>query len=172
MLGAGLELEQLAHQPRADDGRAQRQRAGIVGRVVHEHRRQPRHVEHGADRPRRAHDHQRAVNRLEPLVELDEHADARRADKRHVGQVEPQLVMALAHRVGQPGIEVLGPIAVEPPDDGQLGPAFHGAPGDFHVVVSEGPTTSSAFATRSGGMVRPMRRAADGFTISRVLPTA
>ena len=41
------------------------------------------------------------MNRLEPLVELDEHPDARRADKRHVGQVEPQLVVALAHSVGQ-----------------------------------------------------------------------
>ena len=63
MRRAGFELEQLADQARARRRWSPtRQRAAASSRrVVDEHRRQPRHVEHGAHRRRRAHDDQRAL---------------------------------------------------------------------------------------------------------------
>ncbi len=124
---------------------------------LQQHAGEPRDFEHGADLRRGGADHQRALDRRQPVVQLDEHPDARRAD-------EPDARTGRGEASGGPRARSrparhrgVGPRAVEPALDDQLEPAVRrpgvGSPSMF-------PTTSSACSTMAAGIVRLASRAA------------
>ena len=164
-----IQIEDLAEQAvtrqRGPDGERDLA-AALAGRD--EQRGQPRHLEDGFHRRRQPRDDERPLHRREPLVELHQHADAGRAQERDLLEVEAQAQPAFADGLGDAGVEVLGPVAIEAALDDQVGPIAGGPPGDLH---QRAPTTRSARATRLAGSVRPIRRAEPGLTTSRVLPT-
>ena len=76
---------------------------------------------------------QPALDRGEALVELHEHRDAGGADEGDAREVQTEPVVSLAHRLGEPGIEVVCPVAIEPTRDRQLHAPVDGVARNLHV---------------------------------------
>ena len=91
--------------------------------------RDPQRHAHGL---RRIDDVEGATDAGQLFVKLDQDRDAGGAEEAQGRTIKPDVMMAFAHDVGQGAIEMVGPVAIEPPHYGNVKDSVAGDACDLH----------------------------------------